>query len=242
MSVYTKGDIAINNGELTQTETNLYGSSRLGMSTLYTNIEHNVPPVATNMPGLGTGINITFTRGKKIFELDNHLGNVLATVSDVKRGVSVDGSTIDHYEANVVSAQDYYPFGMQEPGRSWNAGKYRYGFNGKENDNDVKGEGNQQDYGMRVYDPRAGRFLSVDPLTRSYPMLTPYQYAENDVIRSVDLDGLERYVVNNYYRLEISSGKPKFMLVRTEKMNCGMITVWQLQNGLMVIGQQFIPI
>lgn len=39
-------------------------------------------------------------------------------------------------------------------------GIYRYGFNGKENDNEVKGEGNQQDYGMRIYDPRLGKFLS----------------------------------------------------------------------------------
>src|SRR5439155_19165894 len=30
---------------------------------------------------------------------------------------------------------------------------YRYGFNGKENDNDIEGEGNVQDYGMRIYDP-----------------------------------------------------------------------------------------
>ena len=50
------------------------------------------------------------------------------------------------------------------PGRNYTAGNsYRYGFNGKENDNDVKGvEGSQQDYGMRIYDPRLGRFLSVD--------------------------------------------------------------------------------
>ncbi|MBN9386284.1 MAG: hypothetical protein J0H74_36330 [Chitinophagaceae bacterium] len=53
-------------------------------------------------------------------------------------------------------------------------GKYRYGFNGKENDNEVKGIGDQIDYGMRVYDPRAGRFMSVDPLTARYPYYTPY--------------------------------------------------------------------
>jgi hypothetical protein len=47
---------------------------------------------------------------------------------------------------------------MLQPGREINVGGYRYGFNGKENDNKVKGEGNQQDYGMRVYDPRLGRF------------------------------------------------------------------------------------
>jgi len=44
------------------------------------------------------------------------------------------------------------------PGRKYSAGTaYRYGFNGNENDNDVKGvEGGQQDYGMRIYDPRVG--------------------------------------------------------------------------------------
>ncbi|ATL48198.1 hypothetical protein COR50_14075 [Chitinophaga caeni] len=58
---------------------------------------------------------------------------------------------------------------MQMPGRVFNGGGFRYGFNGQENDNEVKGEWNQQDYGMRVCDPRLGRFLSVDPLTREYP-------------------------------------------------------------------------
>jgi RHS repeat-associated protein len=68
--------------------------------------------------------------------------------------------------------------------------RYRYGFNGKENDNEVKGEGNQQDYGFRIYDPRVGRFLSVDPLASSYPELTLYQFAGNRPIRLIDIDGL----------------------------------------------------
>jgi RHS repeat-associated protein len=81
---------------------------------------------------------------------------------------------------------------MQQPGRKYSAGSsYRYGFNRKENDNDVKGEGNQQDYGMRIYDPRLCRFLSVDPITKQYPALTPYQFASNRPIDGVDLDGLE---------------------------------------------------
>jgi hypothetical protein len=43
---------------------------------------------------------------------------------------------------------------MGIPGRSFKAGNaYRYGFNGKENDNEVKGSGNQIDYGLRIYDP-----------------------------------------------------------------------------------------
>ena len=84
------------------------------------------------------------------------------------------------------------------PGRKYLAGSgsYRYGFNGKENDNDVKGQGNQLDYGMRIYDPRLGRFLSVDPLGQSYPWYTPYQFAGNMPIAFIDLDGLEEVKAN----------------------------------------------
>jgi RHS repeat-associated protein len=87
---------------------------------------------------------------------------------------------------------------MMMPGRKYDAGVgYRYGFNGKENDNEVKGEGNQQDYGMRIYDLRLGRFLSIDPITKKYPELTPYQFASNSPIRGIDQDGLELYLKND---------------------------------------------
>lgn len=79
------------------------------------------------------------------------------------------------------------------PGRSWsNGGKYRYGFNGKENDNNVKNaDGMQQDYGFRIYDPRAARFLTVDPLADDYPSWSPYPFAMNRPVDGIDLDGLE---------------------------------------------------
>ena len=82
---------------------------------------------------------------------------------------------------------------MLMPNRSYTAGsQFRYGFNGKENDNDVKGTGNQQDYGMRIYDPRIGKFLSVDPLADTYPWNSPYSYAEGDPVNFKDLDGAEQ--------------------------------------------------
>ncbi len=134
----------------------------------------------------------------------SHLGNVLATISDKRYGVSTDDSTVVYYNPEVVSANDYYPFGMMQYARSWtesNVGNYRFGFNGKENDNEVKGVGDQIDYGKRIYDPRMGRFLSVDPLQKKYPELTPYQYASNRPIDGVDLDGLEffKYDNTNYH-------------------------------------------
>jgi RHS repeat-associated protein len=70
--------------------------------------------------------------------------------------------------------------------------QYKYGFNGKENDKETVGTGEgTQDYGMRIYNPALGRFLSVDPLTKKYPELTPYQFASNRPIVAIDLDGLE---------------------------------------------------
>ena len=47
------------------------------------------------------------------------------------------------------------------------------------------------DYGFRNYDPQIGRFTQLDPLTDEYPELTNYQYASNDPIGNVDVDGLE---------------------------------------------------
>jgi RHS repeat-associated protein len=125
----------------------------------------------------------------------------MVTISDRKTGVDENGdAVIDYYKAEVLTAQDYYAFGMMMPGRTYsNAGaKYKYGFNGKENDNEVKGDGNQQDYGMRIYDPRLGRFLSVDPLYKEYPWYTPYQFAGNKPIQSVDVDGAEENSPSTY--------------------------------------------
>jgi RHS repeat-associated protein len=79
---------------------------------------------------------------------------------------------------------------MDMPGRQYNAATgFRYGFNGKEKDN--KDGVVQYDYGIRIYDPRLVRFKSVDPLSGSCPYFTPYQFASNNPIVNIDLDGLE---------------------------------------------------
>jgi RHS repeat-associated protein len=67
----------------------------------------------------------------------------------------------------------------------------RFTVNGKESDSEVKGEGNQQDYGMRVYENRLGRFLSLDPLKRKHPHYSSYLYTGNKPILFVDIDDLE---------------------------------------------------
>ncbi|MEN7551555.1 RHS repeat-associated core domain-containing protein [Rapidithrix thailandica] len=95
--------------------------------------------------------------------------------------------------SEVLSASDYFPFGKQMAGRNYSDENYRYGFNGKENDKDFGHRHLIQDYGFRLYNPEIGKFLSVDPLFKSYPWYTPYQFAGNTPIQAIDLDGAEPY-------------------------------------------------
>ena len=193
MSVYTSGDQTVNSGDLSRTEIDLYGSDRLG--TIRDSVDVAKAPVYTKVAmGLpDSGIVLAFMRGYKLFELSNHLGNVLATISDKKYGVSLNDSLVDHYIPQVVSANDYYPFGSQMPGRdtTFSGNFYRFGFQGKESDNEVKGMGDQIVFENRIYDPRVGRFLSLDPLRAKYPMYSPYHFSSNQPIHAPELDGLE---------------------------------------------------
>ena len=80
---------------------------------------------------------------------------------------------------------------------SQDTGEYRFGFNGKENDNEIIGTGRWQDYGERMYRTDLGRFFSPDPIIvygKKYPELSTYQFASNTPISAFDLDGLEAVV------------------------------------------------
>jgi len=207
---HTDGENAV----YTWAEQPLYGSSRIGMLKPDFDIESTSPLASDAYVPLDDPLENSVV-GLRVYELTNHLGNVMVTISDRAEGHDDGNGGIDYYIAEVLSQQDYYAFGMQMPYRHFTHGNdvYRYGFNGKENDNDVKGEGNQQDYGMRIYDPRVGRFLSEDPLTQEYPWYTPYQFAGNTPIQAVDLDGSEEY---HYLRFKDGEGKTVLALLETK--------------------------
>jgi RHS repeat-associated protein len=103
------------------------------------------------------------------YNLDDHLGS---------SNVSVDDT------GALVSFEEYYPFGETSFG---SYGKKRYRFCGKEKDE----ESGLYYYGARYYSPWTCRFVSVDPLAGKYAFYTPYQYAGNKPIISIDRDGLE---------------------------------------------------
>jgi len=96
---------------------------------------------------------------------------------------------IDYFSPDVLSSTDYYAFGSPMPGRNFTSSSYKYGFNGKEKDDEIKGSGNSLDFGGRIYDSRLGRWLSVDPLYKKYESFSPYNFCLNNPLINNDPDG-----------------------------------------------------
>ncbi|WP_367390043.1 RHS repeat-associated core domain-containing protein [Lewinella sp. LCG006] len=119
-----------------------------------------------------------------------HLGNtriVFHTVLDCKGEVE--------YVAEYVA--DYYPFGKIL--REWVAcDQERYLTTYHERDIE-----SGYDYrGARFYDSDLGRFLSVDPLARIYPVWSPYHYVKDNPLLFVDPTGKEIRIVVSGYRTD----------------------------------------
>ena len=80
---------------------------------------------------------------------------------------------------------------MPERQYSLFANGYRFIYQGQEHDDEIKGSGNSINFSKRVYDPRLGRFFSIDPLTKDFSWNSPYAFSENRVIDAIELEGME---------------------------------------------------
>ena len=83
---------------------------------------------------------------------------------------------------------------MQMPNRIYHATSeiYRFGYNGMEKSGDelrgIEGTGYTTEF--RQYDPRLGRWLSLDPMMKKFPWMSPYVGMDNNPIRYNDPLGL----------------------------------------------------
>lgn len=137
-------------------------------------------------------------------------------------------TTLENQVCRPKSGINLYPFGSPMPGRNYTSSNYRYGFNGQEKDDEIAGSGNSISFTHRIYDPRLGRFLSVDPLTKEYPWYTPYQFAGNTPIQAKDVEGLEpKSVIGETYSVKSKLGVQTFY-----RLNDAAVLLMHLATGV----------
>jgi hypothetical protein len=77
------------------------------------------------------------------------------------------------------------------PGRKYIQGSsnYRFGYQGNEKDDEIKGSGNHLSFNDFGYDPRTGRRWTVDAHSFKYPSISPYVFCNDNPIIYNDPDG-----------------------------------------------------
>ncbi len=110
------------------------------------------------------------------------------------------------------TGNDHDPFGMLLVERNWQSTTtYKYGFNGKENVDDVYGNDVAVDFGARIYDGRLGRWFSVDPAYIDFAFSSPFTFVSNNPIILVDPDGEKETL----YLTIINKDGSKTVLIKT---------------------------
>jgi len=123
-------------------------------------------------------LSVTYQLLKNFFYIKDHLGNIRVTLDE---------------QGSVVGYDDYYPFGMQMGGRSYNQGLedniYKYSSKELDEEQLTGGKLDWYYFGARYYDPDIGRWLRVDPMADKFPDITPYHYTHNNPLNKIDPDG-----------------------------------------------------
>ena len=131
------------------------------------------------------------------------------------------------YESVVVSASDYYPFGMAMAERTYQNSEYRYGFNGQEQSDELDENGNSYTAEFWQYDSKIARRWNVDPVVKHYE--SSYAAFANNPIWFVDVNGQDTLVINTQ------------MLENTGKTVIFKVTFSLIQNGIESTIEQDIP-
>jgi RHS repeat-associated protein len=111
--------------------------------------------------------------GQYTYDITDNLGNVRAVIKKSTSG-----------GVEFVSATDYYPWGMEMPGRMYNSTSNRYGYQGEYSEKDP--ETGLNTFDLRQFDSRLGRWLIPDPM---YEFNNPYIGMGNNPVSIVDPTG-----------------------------------------------------
>ncbi|MGB5927962.1 MAG: RHS repeat-associated core domain-containing protein, partial [Cyclobacteriaceae bacterium] len=123
-------------------------------------------------------------------EKEGYLFVYVSNEEPVGRDVYFDDLKIVHNQSIIAQTDSYYPFGLSHGNMSMvreGRSKNQFLYNGKEL---VEGfDLGWYDYGARMYDPQLGRFFTQDRFTEKYFDFSPYQYAANNPILYIDING-----------------------------------------------------
>jgi hypothetical protein len=82
------------------------------------------------------------------------------------------------------------------------SGGYRYGFGGMKKDEELKGNGNANDFGERLQDPRLGLFWSLDPMERLFVDVSRYSFAANNPIKFGEYKGMFKFPAGSTFETD----------------------------------------
>ncbi len=158
--------------------------------------------------------------------LKDHLGSTRAIVDEI-------GTHLASY--------DYYPFGLEMPGRSSSSGTQidSYKYTGHEHDEETGIAIIHMN--ARGMDPAIGRMLQVDRMHEKYPAYTPYHYGANNPLFYVDMTGDTivvagsdefKQTVNETLEFIKNSGELGSELIGLLESNAATITIKEASNPM----------
>jgi RHS repeat-associated protein len=171
------------------------------------------------------------------YKLTDHLGNTMVLFED-RDGDGIITTESNPAENEVLQRNFYYAFGLPMQG-PWNHTPtdpdMPYLYNGKELEGEL-GLG-WYAYGFRYYDASIGRFVGVDPISSQFPHVSVFNYAENEPVASIDLHGLQRYMIvrgNHFADVAFSVDRDRSVIDATwaayHKLNPDG-ALWRNSNG-----------
>ncbi|WP_299627680.1 DUF6443 domain-containing protein [uncultured Tenacibaculum sp.] len=128
-----------------------------------------------------------------VYQYKDHLGNVRLSYTDNNN----DGNITQN---EIVEESNYYPFGLKHKGYNdmvqphGNSFAQKWDYLGQERQEEL--DLNWITFRYRNADPSLGRFFGVDPVSSEYMSISTYQFAHNNPVWKIEIEGLEGEPIN----------------------------------------------